>query len=1282
MKKFGTSNYLFRGKNQRKTKAASEVVGTLLLIVIGIALFSLLALVTVTLPTIFFSNPTPAVNIVGTVENGVVVFEHHGGMPVALDSRITIMFAETPYVTTVGNVLDAQSKADGAWTIGEKIIIPYTNPNLPIMQISAVIVDRASNSIIMRGILQEGSQIVLPVATTLNADSITPNTATVRMNYDFHYYLGLKRVCFTYIAVSEYEANASAAWSSTGWVTVSTQNGSYSYNLIGLHENTQYFYQAWVQYNSSLNMTQKINSSGTINMFRTESYSVGMWHFNESSGLIVIDSSNHGNNGTLYPANVTQTAQRLNQSNAVSNRSLRFDGYNDYVTINHASSLTPTNEIAIEAWVKPEYKTEFTGTNLQRLNSTIFGTQAYACLEPDIIKISSDRYVIVSRNSNYYGFVITAQISSQGNITKNATTSVSDLYQFESSRCETPKIVKIVGSSVIYAIVYRGPSGFLTMVTVRIYTNGTIVKSVIAKVTLDALNCYYPDINYTDNDYYAIVYSSYEYYLAANRYVGRLQIVKITSAGAITAQVSYYNFGGTGTVSGIMQYPDIINISGEYYSIVFRDSDTDGEIRNAQIKNGWILFTSDTTYKFDVDNISDMPLRIIQVYDKTYAILFGDKEGTLIRGAAVRTIIVSDHGELVDAVNYAKILPPADWASFTDPGIIKINGSIFAATYRISNRAEVKTFEISKTGVITNHTNDAAWKYVYQPASSYTIYSPKIIKVNSTQNTYAVVYPKTVSADTNNGVLLTLTIYKNGTILKNTLDSVLLGPVNFYAPDIIHVANDVYAVMSRKVLYGSMSLHTIRISSGGKIDHAFIDTLDIAMPETTPGYTIRIVNVANNIYLIVFDNYGSNGVSLKTVRIADNGSIQDNVLCSYNITKSGYSNYCSPSVIRIKDTIFAVTYHLTNYGSKSDFLSTIKVSASNGSISPVETLTMSAYFSSVSGYDEYTKIIPINGSTQLYALLYGYDYFYSGHRGLGVIFTLQINDTGHINQIPLTTFTFNSYGCSRPDFVHLNKNIYAMVYSNSVYTSSYQISGYIQTINISTNGTKIKNVDSISFTSSSTSYDIAHSQFLDPIYKDIYALIYTVPSGSTARGYIGTIQIAPNGSIYRTVSSAVFNAQLAFVSGAGILPSYINISNNALAICYQGDYDDGYIEAIRVTITNTSSTLKNIISKSGSYSLKGNKTTFVATITTTSGDKTLSLPLHNGWNYLAVTYDHSKMKFFNNLTNVSLVCSANIASSATQVIFGGFRGIYDEFAIYSTHLRDDEIIDHYTKNAP
>jgi hypothetical protein len=1274
----------FKRKNKRIHAGASEVVGTLLLVSIGVSLFALLAVVTFTMPSLFFSEPTPSTNIIGRVVDNTVVFEHYGGRPLSLDTKITVMFAETPMVMTVGDLLDSASKADGMWNIGEKIIIVNNDPNLPIMSINAVISDPQSNTVVMRGVLQEGSQAVNPVAITLNADTITPNTAKIYMKYDFRFYAGIKKVCFTYIKASDYNANASAPWNSTGWVEVFNSNGSYSFNLAGLNENTEYFYQAWVQYNSSVNITQKVNSSGSINSFHTQSYSSGMWHFDESSGLIVIDSSNSGNNGTMYPADVNEAAQRLNQSdNVVSNRSLRFDGYNDYITVNHAASLSPTNEIAIEGWVKPEFKNEWKGTNLQRINSTMYGTQTYGCLEPDMINITNNRYAIVSRNSGYGGFVVTVEVSDNGSISRNATTNVLDIFQFESTRCETPRIVKVHGSADLYAIVYRGSNYYLYMATVKIASTGKITKTVVDKKVLDSINSNYPDIIYTDNDYYAVVYSSSENYLAATRYVGRLQITTVTTAGLITPQKAYYNFGSSGSPTGIMQYLDIINIKDEYYSIVFRDSDTDGALRAVQIKNGFVVFVDSVLYKFDNNNISDLPLRIIHVYDKVYAVFYGDKEGTIIHGGSLITLSISNIGAFEDTIAYSTLLPPADWTLFTNPDIIQVDGNIFAVTYRISNRAEVKTFEISNTGVITNHTNDANWKYVFQPASSYTINSPKIIRINPTLDpsikTFAVVYSKTISADTNNGVLLSLKIADNGTIFKNIYDSVLLGPVNFYAPDIVHVSNDIYAVANRKVMYGSMSVHTVSISNIGKINTTFIDTLDIIMPETTPGSTIQMYSTINNIYLIAFDNYGSPGITLKTVNIANNGSITDYVLCSYNLSNTGYSNFCSPSVVQVKDDIFAVSYHLTNYASKSDFVSTIRI-LPTGNITVIATFSLNSYFSSVYGYDEYTDLIPIQGSNHLYALVYGYDYFIPGqHRGSGILMTIQIYDNGTFNPTPITTFVFDAYGCSRPDIIHIANTTYALVYSKSVWVSPYQITGNLLTLNISSNGTVIKKKDAVTYSTVNSNYDVAHCQYLDRIYKDVYALIYTIPSGSTARGYISTLCISTTGSIYRSVSNVIFDSSLALKTSTNLLPSFTNITNNIIGLCYQGDYDDGYLETIQLTITDTSATLKNIISKSGSYAIKGNQTVFTATLRTTSGDKTLTLPVKPGWNYLVLTYDHSTIKFFNNLTNVSMVCAENIVSNSNPVIFGGFSGIYDEFAIYKMHLRDDEIIAHYNQ---
>jgi hypothetical protein len=77
--------------------------------------------------------------------------------------------------------------------------------------------------------------------------------------------------------------------------------------------------------------------------FTTKSSLVGLWHFDEGTGSIATDSSGNDNNGTIYGA--AWTTGRLGSA-------LLFDG-NDYVTIPDAPSLNPSDEITIEAWVKP-----------------------------------------------------------------------------------------------------------------------------------------------------------------------------------------------------------------------------------------------------------------------------------------------------------------------------------------------------------------------------------------------------------------------------------------------------------------------------------------------------------------------------------------------------------------------------------------------------------------------------------------------------------------------------------------------------------------------------------------------------------------------------------------------------------------------------------------------------------------------------------------------------------------------------------------------------------------
>jgi len=147
----------------------SEIIGTVLLLMIVVAVFSGISIFVLTPPS---DSPQPFVTIVGKVEEmdgeienlgnldetGHVVLIHKGGESISLDSKILMTIGSTIVNMTVGNCLDAKSKEDGAWTIGEQIVYPIGNETY--LHVEITIVDVTSNSVIFMGVVQTGSMIV------------------------------------------------------------------------------------------------------------------------------------------------------------------------------------------------------------------------------------------------------------------------------------------------------------------------------------------------------------------------------------------------------------------------------------------------------------------------------------------------------------------------------------------------------------------------------------------------------------------------------------------------------------------------------------------------------------------------------------------------------------------------------------------------------------------------------------------------------------------------------------------------------------------------------------------------------------------------------------------------------------------------------------------------------------------------------------------------------------------------------------------------------------------
>ena len=108
--------------NHSKTeKAVSEVIGTIMLLGIAVAIFSVLYIIVLSEP---FDASEPQPTIVAFVEGNNIIIEQRGGDELNIDDEFRFtMGADEPVPINIGVALD-DTNGDGKWNIGERLTVP------------------------------------------------------------------------------------------------------------------------------------------------------------------------------------------------------------------------------------------------------------------------------------------------------------------------------------------------------------------------------------------------------------------------------------------------------------------------------------------------------------------------------------------------------------------------------------------------------------------------------------------------------------------------------------------------------------------------------------------------------------------------------------------------------------------------------------------------------------------------------------------------------------------------------------------------------------------------------------------------------------------------------------------------------------------------------------------------------------------------------------------------------------------------------------------------------
>jgi hypothetical protein len=224
--------------------------------------------------------------------------------------------------------------------------------------------------------------------------------------------------------------------------------------------------------------------------------------------------------------------------------------------------------------------------------------------EPDMIRISGDMYAVAYRGNGADGYVVTVEITPEGNIDRRIT----DRLEYDTYDGYYPNIIHVSGD--VYAIAYRGNGGDGFITTIEINEKGHKTNRVIDSLEFDTSNCYYPGIIPVSDNVYAVAYQG-------NGNDGFVRTVAIDLNGNIGNRViDSLEFDRSNG-----REPVIIHVTADIYAIVYRGNGNDGYIITLEIaENGNIA--SNIIDSLEYDTSQGVFPDIIRISGGIYAIAY------------------------------------------------------------------------------------------------------------------------------------------------------------------------------------------------------------------------------------------------------------------------------------------------------------------------------------------------------------------------------------------------------------------------------------------------------------------------------------------------------------------------------------------------------------------------------------------------------------------------------------------------------------------------------------